>query len=296
MPTAHNLPKTFGKYEIIQVLGQGSTCVVAQALHHPTGKSYAVKIIYLSDNIPTSLTAAVEREIRILKSLNHPNIIKLIEVVRENHRIFVVMEHCEGGTLLNLITSDKLKGLSEVKRLFRQIVEGISYLHSLGIAHGDIKPDNIVLTSEGDAKLIDFGYCKESLVGFDEDKSGTVKYAPPEIFRAGAYDTRKADSWSLGILLFVMATGKFPYTSSDEAVVRRLVISGRLARLEQIGSELSELYDAMTRLAPRQRPTVDAIVNSPCLVIERGKKNRKTKAKHTKHCDFETEMNARTPF
>jgi hypothetical protein len=74
-----------------------------------------------------------------------------------------------------------------------------------------------------------------------------------------------------------MATGKFPYASSDDAVIRRLVSSGKLARPEEIGSELSELYDLMTRLAPKQRPKADAIVNSPCLTVERVKMKRKSK-------------------
>jgi MAP/microtubule affinity-regulating kinase len=275
MPAAHNLPTTFGKYKIQRVFGEGSTCVVAEAFDKQTGESYAVKIINLKDKHCSRLSSAVEREIRLLKTFDHPNIIKLIEVVHENGIVFVVMEYCEGGTLLDFILSDKLKSLSEVKRLFHQITKAISYLHNLGIAHGDIKPDNIVLTSDGNAKLIDFGYCKESLLGFDDDKSGTVKYAPPEFLRSGAYNTRKADIWSLGILLFVMATGRFPYGSSDDSVVRRLVLSGRLAHPEQIGSELKELYEVLTRLAPRQRPTADSIVKSPFLTVSKRKDEKK---------------------
>jgi serine/threonine protein kinase len=271
MPSAHNLPTTFGKYKMIGLLGEGSTCVVAEAVDENTGKSYAVKIIELKDDISSRLSSAIEREIRLLKGLNHRNIIKLKEVIEENCNLFIVMEHCEGGTLLDLILSDKLNDLSEVKRLFVQIVEAICYLHSFGIAHGDIKPDNIVLTAEGDVKIIDFGYCKEKKIGFDEDKSGTVKYGSPELFRSGAYNTQKSDIWSLGILLFVMATGRFPYGSSEDSIVRELIISGRLAPPEQIGSELKELYESLTRISPRQRPTADMIVNSPYLVVEKMK-------------------------
>jgi serine/threonine protein kinase len=275
MPIAHNLPTTFGKYKIEKILGEGSTCVVAQAVDQRTGNSYAVKIVDLKEDISSRLTTSVEREIRILKRLNHPNIIKLIEVVRINGKVFIVMEHCEGGTLLNLILSEKLNDESEVKRLFSQIAEGISYLHKHGISHGDIKPDNIVLTADGEAKLIDFGYSKESFIGFDCDKSGTVKYSAPELLRSGVYDTRKADSWSLGILLFVMATGRFPYSSSDDSIVRRLISSGQLARIEQFGSDLSELYDILTHFSPRRRLTADEIANFPCLSIEQRKDDQK---------------------
>jgi MAP/microtubule affinity-regulating kinase len=276
MSAIHNLPTRFGKYKIVRILGEGSTCVVAEAFDRRTGQSYAVKIHGLNDNISLTLSAAIEREIRILKSLDHPNIIKLIDVFRSNGCIFLVLEHCEGGTLLDFILSNKLKDLSEVKRLFRQIVESISYLHRRGISHGDIKPDNIVLTTDGDAKLIDFGYSKESLIGFDEDKSGTVKYSSPELFVSGFYDTQKSDIWSLGIILFVMATGRFPYSSSDDEVVREIIISGCLARSEHIDSDLSELYDILTRFAPMQRPTADVILNFPCLIVDEKKEEQKT--------------------
>jgi serine/threonine protein kinase len=281
------------------VLGQGSTCLVAEAFHQQTGESYAVKIIHFNKNISSQLSSAIERETRILKKLDHPNIIKVIEVIQENDKVFVVMEYCEGGTLLDLILADKLKDLSEVKRLFHQIAEAVSYLHRLGIAHGDIKPDNIVLTAEGDTKLIDFGYCKEELLGFDQDKSGTVKYAPPELFQSGAYNTRKADVWSLGILLFVMATGRFPYASADDAVVKRLVISGQLARPDQIGPELKELYASLTRFPPRQRPTADVIVSSPCLAVEKEvdeKKQQITNYLMIVKTASENEMDELNPF
>jgi serine/threonine protein kinase len=294
----HNLPKTFGNYRVVGRLGEGSTCVVAKAVHRETGQSYAVKIIESMDNLPFALSAAVEREIRLLRTFAHTSIIKLIEVIRENDRIFVVMEHCEGGTLLDVILSDKLKSISEVKRLFSQIAEGISYLHDRGIAHGDIKPDNIVLTSEGDVKLIDFGFSKECLIGFDDDKSGTVQYCAPELFRSGAYDTRKADSWSLGILLFVMATGTLPYDSLDDAIVARSVSSGRLASHDRIAGESSELYGSLRHRSLRQRPSADAIVNSQCLSTQAGKEGKNPIAQplQIEKTESENELDCLTPF
>jgi serine/threonine protein kinase len=83
--------------------------------------------------------------------------------------------------------------------------------------------------------------CKERLLGFDENKSGTLKYAPPKLFQSGVYNTRKMAVWSLGILPFVMARGKFPYASSDHAIVRRLIFSGWRVRPQQIEPELKEL-------------------------------------------------------
>jgi serine/threonine protein kinase len=259
------LPKQFGQYKLIGVLGEGSTSVVAEAIHCETGKSYAVKIIDIRGDIPEHLMNALEREIRILSRLNHPNIVKLIEVIRETEFILIVMEHCEGGTLLDYLLEGKLTSRSEVKRLFRQIALGICYLHNQGISHGDIKPDNIVLTREGDAKIIDFGYCRECLMCSDSEKAGTIKYAAPELLRSGIYNTEKADVWSLGILLFVMATGSFPYYASDDELVRSLVLRGHMAPPSRLGSDLSGLYADMTKRFPQKRPTVEMILNSQYL-------------------------------
>jgi serine/threonine protein kinase len=260
-----SLPKQVKQYRITGVLGTGGTSVVAQAIHCATGKSYAVKIIDIRSGLSESLMDSLQREVRVLSRLNHPNIVKLVEVIQDNHFIFLVMEHCEGGTLLNYIIEGKLNDQSETKRLFHQIAKGISYLHSQGISHGDIKPDNIVLTSDCNAKIIDFGYCKECLMGSDSDKSGTIKYAPPELFQSGIYNTQKADIWSLGILLFVMVTGTFPYSTSDDRAVKSLVLHGHMAPPSRIGSEFMALYADMTQRSPRQRPSVAAIVNSPSL-------------------------------
>jgi serine/threonine protein kinase len=204
-------------------------------MHCETGKSYAVKII------DSSFSVTVEREIRLLRQLDHPHIIKLIEVVEEDGLIFVVLEYCEGGTLLDMVLKKKLKSLCHVKRLFRQVASAVGYLHTQGISHGDIKPENVVLTGDGNAKLIDFGYCKECLIGTNADKTGTVKYSAPEVLRSGAYNTRKADAWSLGILLFVMVTGNFPYSSADDTIVQGLVLKGELAPASMIGRHLSDL-------------------------------------------------------
>jgi BR serine/threonine kinase len=254
------IPKTFGKYRIGRVIGEGGTSIVAEAFDRETGQSYAVKIIEKGEKMTSNVSAAVEREIRVLKRLKHPNVVKLIEVIREEKFIFVVLENCEGGSLLNYILSGPKTGLSEVIRVFRAIASAVGYLHSEGIAHGDLKPDNIVLTKSGEVKLIDFGYCKEDVMSGDGEKCGTIKYAPPELFRRGLYNPRKADMWSLGIVLFVMVTGAFPYYTSEDAIVKGLIAEGRMAPASRIGREFAEIYRVLTNRSPLLRPNVDVIL------------------------------------
>jgi serine/threonine protein kinase len=260
-----DFPVTFGNYVARRAVGTGSTCVVAEAIHRETGQVYAVKIIKADSSMSANLKNAVEREIRVLQRLDHPNIVRLVDVIRTADRIFVVMEHCEGGTLLDHILADGLKTVRELKRIFRGIVRGVSYLHSQGISHGDLKPDNIVLAKGGGVKLIDFGYCKETPIGFDSDKSGTVKYASPELLRRGVYNTQKADSWSLGILLFVMSTKTFPYRSSEDYIVKELILRGELLQPITMASELISLHRSLTHPSPNERLSAEDALTARCL-------------------------------
>jgi serine/threonine protein kinase len=102
------LPVTFGKYIASRTIGRGSTCVVVEAIHRETGQRYAVKIINTDPQSPANLNKAVEREISVLQRLDHPNIVRLFNVVRTQGRIFVAPEHCEGGILLDLLRGDRL--------------------------------------------------------------------------------------------------------------------------------------------------------------------------------------------
>jgi serine/threonine protein kinase len=258
-------PIRFGKYVARRAIARGSTSVVAEAIDRETGHLYAVKIINTDSSTSMGLKLAVEREIDVLKILDHPNIIRLIDVVRTTDQIFVVMEHCDDGTLLDHILANRLKSIREVKRIFRAIAKGVSYLHSQGVSHGDLKPDNIALTKNGGVKLIDFGYCKQTTIGFDHDKSGTVKYASPELLRRGVYNTQKADAWSLGILLFVMATKTLPYRSSDDGIVRGIILRGELEGSKKMAADLATLYRRLTHPSPNERLSVDDALMMPCL-------------------------------
>jgi serine/threonine protein kinase len=130
-----NVPKTFGNYRIGRVIGEGGTAIAAEAFDRETGQSYGVKII---EKMASNASGAVEREIRVLKGLKHASVVKLIEVVQEEKSIFVVLENC--------LLSGRKTGVSEVKRLFGDFASAVGHLHSEGIAPGDLKPDNIVLT------------------------------------------------------------------------------------------------------------------------------------------------------
>jgi serine/threonine protein kinase len=264
-----SIPQTFGNYSLTRPIESGSTCVVSEAVDTTTGTYYAVKILPFSETIPTKLKQAIDREIRTLRRCSSQHICKLYDVLQQDKLIFLVLENCTGGNLLSMILEDRLQHMADVQRIFRQVVQGVKYLHDHGIAHGDIKPENVVFDSYGNAKLIDLGYCKETLIGSDLDKSGTFRYAAPEMLRSGVYNTYSADVWALGILLFVMVTGRFPYSSDNDRVIKHMIQTGQLTLLPRMDEKVVQLFKRMTMVDPDERLTVDEVLASPWLAPDK---------------------------
>jgi serine/threonine protein kinase len=184
------------------------------------------------------------------------------------------MDHYEGGDLLSLILDGVTCSKRECIRLFRQIALGLQCVHSQGLAHGDLKRDNIVIDASGNLRLIDFGYAKRRCIGCNGDKSGTLMYAAPELVRPGRYHTQKADIWALGIILFGMATGKFPFPNNSTMATVAAIRCGRLNYPQVIDAEIERMIRKLTALNPNQRPTIDEVLDDPIFGAEVDKPNR----------------------
>jgi serine/threonine protein kinase len=177
--------------------------------------------------------------------------------------MFIVTENCTGDDLLTWISEDRLLDAAAQKRVFNEICLGVQYLHGRGIAHNDIKPENVIMDAAGHAKLIDFGYAKPDRIAGDQDKSGTLNYAAPELFRRGTYHTQKADIWSLGILLYAMTTGRFPFVGTDDRKIVSQILRGNLKFQEDLDPDVEALVRRLTKLNPNERPTIDEVLEDP---------------------------------
>jgi serine/threonine protein kinase len=254
------IPQHFGNYISHQVIGQGSTCIVIEATDRSSGKDYAVKVMSSSDLAAHNLIKKINREISILRSLTHPNIVRFHDFIRQDDLLFLITENCTGGDLLTWITEGRTTDEQTRKRLFHDVVVGVQHLHQQGIAHNDIKPENAIIDSSGRAKLADFGYAKTQTFADDNEKSGTLMYAAPELFRPGRYHTQKADLWSLGILLYAMATGKFPFNGRTDHDIVRQICRGDLMYTDDIDPEVKRLVRQLTKVNPNERPTIDELL------------------------------------
>ncbi|OHS99211.1 CAMK family protein kinase [Tritrichomonas foetus] len=260
-------PVIGGTYEFVRCIGNGSNSAVILVRHKSENLFYAVKIVTRNLLIEENLMNRFEQEIRIMQHLHHPNIITLKEIVYETENIYIVMDYCENGELFSYIIDQSEVTEIEAKKIFRQIIEAVKYIHDRSIAHRDIKPENILLDRELNAKLCDFGLChvtsptRELLT-----PCGSPFYAPPEIVKNLKYDGKKADIWSLGIVLFTMVTGALPWTEIDPP--ERLYDQIQRAEIKvpfNFSLDLRKLILSMTDKDPTKRPNCDQILYGPWL-------------------------------
>lgn len=201
-------------YRLDKVLGQGSYAVVKLAEDKNSSQQVAIKIYEKYKLSDPRKMKNVRREISILQIMDHPNIIKLHQTIESSRQINLVMEYI-GKTSLHAYLKAKVgKKLeeTEAKRVFRQIVKGISYCHAKNIVHRDLKLENILIDESGLVKLIDFGFSicipKDKLLNIF---CGTPSYMAPEIVSKKDYKGIHTDIWALGILLFTLLCGHFPF-------------------------------------------------------------------------------------
>jgi serine/threonine protein kinase len=265
-----SIGQNVGRFSLTRRIGIGSTCVVSEVKDIATGKIYAAKIIPFTDLSPLKLKQAIDREVRVLRRIKSPHICSLHDVIETDRYICLVLEHCGGGTLLKRIMQKQLSSMNDMRKIFREVTQAVQHLHDRGIAHGDIKADNVVFDADGKAKLIDLGYCKERRIGCESDKCGTLHYAAPELLKQGHYDTQNADVWSLGILLHVIVSGRFPYPSNHNAEVRNAILSGELQISPKVTGECRDLMMRMTARKPKDRPTLEQILASTWVTNGKG--------------------------
>jgi serine/threonine protein kinase len=211
-------------------------------------------------------------ELRIHSRIRHPCITELKDVIVDASNVYLIMEICHGGDLNDAVQASE--GLDEdtAKRYFHHVMGAIAHLHRLGIAHRDIKLENILITADAHAKLADFGLCR--LLPRDagmQTVCGTLVYAAPEIVRAEPYGL-PVDIWSAGVLLYAMVACHFPWATDDSLSAEQLVqetarqiVEGSINFPDAFSFELVELLQFMMARDPSDRPTADQILQHPWL-------------------------------
>jgi BR serine/threonine kinase len=194
-----------GEYHVLGELGAGASGRVKLARHSRDGSLCAIKIVKKSQFTKRpDLKSKIYREIALMRLIDHPHILKLIEVCESQNHLYIVLEYAENGELFNFLVSHRSLPVELAMNFFRQIIYGLEYLHAHAICHRDLKPENMLLTSTNDLKIADFGFARWMKANIAETSCGSPHYAAPEIVRGTPYDGRAADIWSCGVILFAL--------------------------------------------------------------------------------------------
>ncbi|KAK2800382.1 hypothetical protein FQN51_006108 [Onygenales sp. PD_10] len=277
-----------GPWQLGKTLGKGATGRVRLAKHALTGQTAAIKIvskksaamaqsqsiaamdknIELSTCVPGGrvIPCGIEREVVIMKLIEHPNIINLYDVWENRGELYLVLEYVEGGELFDYVSESGPLPEIEAVRLFRQIIAGLSYCHRFNICHRDLKPENILLDSNCNIKLADFGMAALQPAGHWLNTScGSPHYASPEIIYGQRYHGDKADIWSCGIILFAMLAGYLPFDGGDLPNTLRLVKKGEYVFPPWLSPEAMNLVQRILQKQPDERITINDMWNHPLL-------------------------------
>eukprot|EP01120_Amphizonella_sp_Union-15-10_P016850 TRINITY_DN9141_c0_g1_i1.p1 TRINITY_DN9141_c0_g1~~TRINITY_DN9141_c0_g1_i1.p1 ORF type:complete len:427 (+),score=67.58 TRINITY_DN9141_c0_g1_i1:71-1351(+) len=241
-----------GNYQLLKTIGSGVFGKVKEALHLPTGSKVAVKIFHKSRFDENSLEM-IRREISIMKKMYHTNIVKLYEVIETGRYIFLVMELLGGGELMNLINMGGPLSEDSARKYFREIIAAIDYCHSNHVIHLDLKPENMLLDSKLNLKLIDFGLSNtyepgQLLTTF----CGSPSFSAPELGPI-------VDIWSLGVVLYVMVTGKLPFDGDTYLEMYQKILAGNYEIPAEASADCRDLLRRILVVDPKQRATLDQI-------------------------------------
>ncbi|XP_075873703.1 serine/threonine-protein kinase BRSK2 isoform X7 [Nelusetta ayraudi] len=248
-----------GPYRLEKTLGKGQTGLVKLGVHCVTCQKVAVKIVN-REKLSESVLTKVEREIAILKLIEHPHVLKLHDVYENKKYLYLVLEHVSGGELFDYLVKKGRLTPKEARKFFRQIISALDFCHSHSICHRDLKPENLLLDEKNNIRIADFGMASlqvgESLL---ETSCGSPHYACPEVIRGEKYDGRKADAWSCGVILFALLVGALPF---DDDNLRNLLEKVKLGVFHMphfIPPDCQSLLRGMIEVDAGKRLTLEQI-------------------------------------
>nr|XP_017013842.2 serine/threonine-protein kinase MARK2 isoform X1 [Drosophila takahashii]XP_017013844.2 serine/threonine-protein kinase MARK2 isoform X1 [Drosophila takahashii] len=249
-----------GKYKLIKTIGKGNFAKVKLAKHLPTGKEVAIKIIDKTQLNPGSLQKLF-REVRIMKMLDHPNIVKLFQVIETEKTLYLIMEYASGGEVFDYLVLHGRMKEKEARVKFRQIVSAVQYCHQKRIIHRDLKAENLLLDSELNIKIADFGFSNEFTPGSKLDTfCGSPPYAAPELFQGKKYDGPEVDVWSLGVILYTLVSGSLPFDGSTLRELRERVLRGKYRIPFYMSTDCENLLRKFLVLNPAKRASLETIM------------------------------------
>ncbi|OQO07201.1 hypothetical protein B0A48_07771 [Cryoendolithus antarcticus] len=251
------------QYTMIKTLGEGSFGKVKLAIHQSSGQQVALKIISRRKLVTRDMAGRIEREIQYLQLLRHPHIIKLFTVITTPGEIVMVLEYA-GGELFDYIVQHGKMAEEKARKFFQQIVCAVEYCHRHKIVHRDLKPENLLLDSDLNVKIADFGLSNIMTDGnFLKTSCGSPNYAAPEVISGKLYAGPEVDVWSCGVILYVLLCGRLPFDDEYIPALFKKIAQGQYVTPNYLSSGAKKLISRMLQVSPVHRITVQEIRQDP---------------------------------
>uniref|UniRef100_A0A8C1P9G8 non-specific serine/threonine protein kinase n=1 Tax=Cyprinus carpio TaxID=7962 RepID=A0A8C1P9G8_CYPCA len=242
-----------GNYRLLKTIGKGNFAKVKLARHVLTGREVSRYIF--------NVTHTLFREVRIMKVLNHPNIVKLFEVIETEKTLYLIMEYASGGEVFDYLVAHGRMKEKEARAKFRQIVSAVQYCHQKRIVHRDLKAENLLLDADMNIKIADFGFSNEFTIGSKLDTfCGSPPYAAPELFQGKKYDGPEVDVWSLGVILYTLVSGSLPFDGQNLKELRERVLRGKYRIPFYMSTDCENLLKKLLVLNPGKRGSLEQIM------------------------------------
>ena len=281
-------------YKYGRFIGQGAFGKVNIGLNVLTGRIVAIKSfnkqkISMNNN---ENKKKILYETSLMQKLNHKNVVKILELFETEKYMLIIMEYINCGNLFSFVKKRRKLSEKTSKFLFRQIIQGIKYIHSKNIVHRDIKLENILIDLNNNIKICDFGISKifeneNNMILFD--KCGTPMYMAPEILlssKENGYFAKPVDIWAAGIALYIMLSGQLPFNIKNEKInsskknvnnkiLHFNIIHQQPKPIEKITDEAKDLLNGLLNKNPMKRFTIEEILNHPWLKENNNNNNKK---------------------
>ncbi|KAJ3374160.1 Serine/threonine-protein kinase par-1 [Allomyces arbusculus] len=252
-------PSSIGYYDLEKNIGEGNFAKVKLATHALTGEKVAVKIIDKS-KLDKATSKKLFREVRIMKLLNHPHIVRLYEVIDTPRELYLILEYVPGGEIFDFLVARGRMKEKDARRYFRQILAAVDYCHALHIIHRDLKAENLLLDASMNIKIADFGFSNQFSPGQRLNTwCGSPPYAAPELFQGKEYNGPEVDIWSLGVVLYVLVCGALPFDGPNLQKLRARVLTGKFKIPFYMSTDCEKLIKKMLVLDPTKRATMQDI-------------------------------------
>lgn len=257
-----------GDYILGRTIGSGTTGKVKLAERSDTGEQVAIKIIKKAQfETRPDLQRKIRREIALMRLMNHPNLLRLLEVCESGRHLYLVLDYAANGELFDYLVARRHLSEDVAMKFFRQIIYGLDYLHTHAICHRDLKPENILLDENDNIKIADFGFARWMRANIAETSCGSPHYAAPEVVKGIQYDGRCADVWSCGVILYALLAGRLPFDDPSIRTLLAKVKSGKYVMPDTFPPVIQDLISRMLCVDPKNRITIDDIKIHPAFRI-----------------------------